>query len=165
MSRKEMIQLMCLFAIVLNASAADYEMEVNYDIGHYKLLQFNQTLELICKNKLNRDPPSWTYHSRLYNDPRMKLSQDIGESRLVISNAQAEDAGQYRCSIEHEYEGKTIHFSRTIEVIVNEIREVKVEEEKGSIKLLCDVHAYPSAKVVWKIVKCTRNIFSDLYTL
>ncbi|KAF4526478.1 hypothetical protein B566_EDAN013578 [Ephemera danica] len=91
---------------------------MNYDIGNYKQLQVNKTLELICKNKLNRDPPSWTYHSRLHNDPRMKLTQNVGESRLVISKATAEDAGQYGCSIDHEHNGKTFHFNRTIEVIV-----------------------------------------------
>ncbi|KAF4529073.1 hypothetical protein B566_EDAN017538 [Ephemera danica] len=143
---------MCIMSIMISIDcAADHEMEVNYDIGHYKLLKINRTLELICKNKLNRDPPSWTYSSRLYRDPRMKLSQDVGESSLVISNAQAEDAGPYECSSDHEYDGRTFHFNRTIEVVVNEIREVKVEVEKDSIKLLCDVHAYPSATVIWKI--------------
>ncbi|KAF4529072.1 hypothetical protein B566_EDAN017537 [Ephemera danica] len=150
---EEMICIMCFFGVVVSVSARVYhDLQLNYDIGHYKLLQVNQTLELICKNQLNRDPPSWTYSSRLHNDPRMKLSQYVGESRLVISNAQAEDAGQYGCSSDHEYNGKTFHFNRTIEVIANEIKEVKVEEEKDSIKLLCDVHAYPSATVIWKIV-------------
>ncbi|KAF4529826.1 hypothetical protein B566_EDAN013994 [Ephemera danica] len=47
-----------LYSLV-GVAYADHEIEVNYDIGHYKLLQINQTLELICKNMLNRDPPSW----------------------------------------------------------------------------------------------------------
>ncbi|KAF4526477.1 hypothetical protein B566_EDAN013577, partial [Ephemera danica] len=146
------IKLILICIMVSTVIAAEYELKVNYDIGHYKLLHINQTLEIICKNLLNRNPPSWTYSSRLYRDPRMKLSQNIEESSLVISNAQAEDAGQYECSIDHEYNGRTFHFHRTIEVIVNEIKDIKAEEEKKYIKLLCDVHAYPSATVIWKIV-------------
>ncbi|KAF4529877.1 hypothetical protein B566_EDAN016121 [Ephemera danica] len=152
------IKLILICTMVLTVLAADHEMEVNYDIKHYKQLHVNQTLELICKNKLNRDPPSWTYHSRLYRDPRMKLSQNVGESRLVIRNAQAEDAGQYRCSIEHEYNDRTFHFNRTIEVMANEIKDIKVEEEKDYIKLLCDVHAYPSATIIWKIVYDNKEL-------
>ncbi|KAF4529874.1 hypothetical protein B566_EDAN016118 [Ephemera danica] len=151
MDRASILFMWTMSIMVSIVCAAYDEIEVNYDIGHYKFLKVNQTLELKCKNLLNRDPPSWTYHSRLYKDPRMRFYTDVGESRLVISNATAEDAGQYRCSIDHEYNLKTFHYNRTIEVIANEIRDVKAEEEKDSIKLLCDVRAYPSATVIWKI--------------
>ncbi|KAF4518134.1 hypothetical protein B566_EDAN008836, partial [Ephemera danica] len=71
-----------------------------------------------------------TYHSRLYRDPRMKLSQNVGESRLVISNATAEDAGPYGCSSDHEYNGRTFHFNRTIEVIVYDNKELNPQPEE-----------------------------------
>ncbi|KAF4529876.1 hypothetical protein B566_EDAN016120 [Ephemera danica] len=95
------ILFMWTMSIMISFVCVGYhEMEVNYDIGHYKFLHVNQTLELICKNLLNRDPPSWTYHSRLYNDPRMRFLTDVGESRLVITKARPGDA---------DYDNKTLN--------------------------------------------------------
>ncbi|KAF4526475.1 hypothetical protein B566_EDAN013575 [Ephemera danica] len=109
-------------------------------------------MEIICTNLLNKDIPSWTYPRRLYNDPRMKFKFDsTAESSLLINNTRASDAGQYGCSIDHEYNDKNFHFNKTIEVIVNEISDVKVEKKKDDIKLLCNVQSYPSPKIIWKI--------------
>ncbi|KAF4524969.1 hypothetical protein B566_EDAN008031 [Ephemera danica] len=143
----KMLELLMIFIFI--ASTVGEKLVPNYDVSRYKFLNVGTTLDIVCNNTYNKDPIQWVYPDRLKNDPRMTIQENGRMSHLEIKNASADDAGEYICSIGFEYIGNKHTFNKTIVVIVNKITQVLIEKTENSVKLQCDLQAYPTPHVYW----------------
>ncbi|XP_065327793.1 sialic acid-binding Ig-like lectin 10 [Pelmatolapia mariae] len=118
-------------------------------------------LNLTCS--VESFPPSLIMWSKLTSVTN--LHNDTGSATLVITNATAEDSGQYICTA--KYMSNTLKEKVNLAVIYKRKPQIigTTTVKKGDVlNLTCSAESFPPALIMWKKRSSNTNLLSGNYT-